>query len=192
MSELLLSRIRELVAARATFSFETTLAARSYRTSILEWRRLGYRVVLYFIWLLSAEMAINRVASRVQEGGHDIPEAIVRRRYTRGLTNLFELYAPIVSNAYVFDGTAFLPILVAEINGEDTLVLDYNRWELIIRQRTDEFISVCVNQFRFSSNSRQFFTNWFRSKTKRRNKRISALQADSHVLHTIYNSPCSR
>jgi predicted ABC-type ATPase len=136
-SELLLGRIRELVAARATFSFETTLAARSYRTSIVEWRSLGYRVVLYFIWLRSAEMAIERVASRVQQGGHDIPEAVVRRRYTRGLTNLFELYAPIVSNAYVFDGTAFPPILVTEIDGENTLVLDYTRWELIVRQRTD-------------------------------------------------------
>lgn len=136
-SELLLKRIDELVAVRATFSFETTLAARSYRTSILEWRRLGYRVVLFFIWLHSAEMAIDRVASRVLQGGHYIPDAVVRRRYARGLTNLFELYSPIVSNAYVFDGTAFPPILVAEIEGENTLVLDYTRWELIARKRKD-------------------------------------------------------
>jgi len=136
-SELLLSRIRELVATRVTFSFETTLAARSYRTSIVEWRRLGYRVVLYFIWLSSAEMAIERVAGRVQQGGHHIPETVVRRRYARGLRNLFELYTPIVSNVYVFDGTAFPPILVAEIDGENTLVLDYTRWQLIARERTD-------------------------------------------------------
>ncbi|MFM8264395.1 MAG: AAA family ATPase [Pirellula sp.] len=136
-SELLLSRIRELAAASATFSFETTLAARSYRTSILEWQRLGYRVVLYFIWLRSAEMAIERVAGRVQQGGHHIPEDVVRRRYTRGLTNLFDLYLPIVSNAYVFDGTAFPPILVAEIEGENTLVLDYTRWKLIARERME-------------------------------------------------------
>ena len=83
-SELLLSRIRELVAARATFSFETTLAARNYHTSIVEWRRVGYRHVLYFIWLRSAEMAIERVAGRVQQGGHYIPEVVVRRLYSMG------------------------------------------------------------------------------------------------------------
>ncbi len=84
-SELLLKRIDELVATRTPFSFETTLAARSYQASIMEWRRVGYRVVLYFIWLRSAEMAIERVAGRVQQGGHYIPEEVVRRRYERGM-----------------------------------------------------------------------------------------------------------
>jgi predicted ABC-type ATPase len=64
VSELMLSRISELVAARATFSFETTLAARSYRTSILEWRRSGYRVVLYFIWLPSHQFQSLRLRGK--------------------------------------------------------------------------------------------------------------------------------
>ncbi len=136
-SELLLSRIRELVAARATFSFETTLAARSYRTSILEWRRLGYRVVLYFIWLPSPELAIQRVAKRVREGGHNIPEAVVRRRYARGLANLIDLYIPIVTTVCVYDGASFPPIPIAEIEGERKLVLDYNRWERVQLHRKD-------------------------------------------------------
>lgn len=66
--------VSSVVAALGRISFETTLTPTSYRTSILEWRRLGYRVVLYFIWFLSAEIAIDRVASRVQQGGHDTPE----------------------------------------------------------------------------------------------------------------------
>ena len=130
-SELLLKRIDELVATRTTFSFETTLAARSYRTSILEWRRLGYRVVLYFIWLPSPELAIQRVAKRVREGGHNIPDAVVRRRYARGLANLFDLYIPIVTTVCVYDGASFPPIPIAEIEGERKLVLDYNGWERV-------------------------------------------------------------
>jgi predicted ABC-type ATPase len=96
---------------------------------------LGYRVVLYFIWLRSAEMAIERVAGRVQQGGHYIYEDVVRRRYDRRMRNLFELYAPIVSNVYVFDGTAFPPILVAQIEGENSHVLDYTRWQDIVRKK---------------------------------------------------------
>ena len=137
-SELLLRRIDELVATRSTFSFETTLAARSYQTSIMEWHRLGYRIVLYFIWLPSAELAIQRVAKRVREGGHNIPEAVVRRRYARGLANLFNLYIPLVTTVCVYDGASFPPVPIADIEGERELVLDYNRWERIQRHRKDE------------------------------------------------------
>jgi predicted ABC-type ATPase len=136
-SELLLKRIDELVAVRATFSFETTLAARSYRTSILEWRRLGYCVFLFFIWLPSAEMAMQRVTKRVREGGHNIPEAVIRRRYARGLTNLFHLYLPVVSKACIYDGSCFPPIPVAEIDGEREQVFDYTLWERIQLQGKD-------------------------------------------------------
>lgn len=138
-SELLLKRIDELVATRTTFSFETTLAARSYRASILQWRRLGYRVALYFIWLPSPEMAIRRVSKRVREGGHNVPETVIRRRYARGLANLFDLYIPIVTSVCVFDGASFPPVSVAEIEGEKTCVLDYNRWERIQPHRKDAF-----------------------------------------------------
>ena len=136
-SELLLKRIDELVATRTTFSFETTLAARSYQASIVEWRRLGYRLVLYFIWLPSAELAIHRVAKRVREGGHIIPEAVVRRRYARGLANLFDLYIPIVTTVCVYDGASFPPVPIAEIVGEREQVLDYNRWERVHLHRKD-------------------------------------------------------
>ena len=136
-SELMLKRIDELVAARATFSFETTLSARSYRASIPEWRRLGYRVAMYFIWLPSAEMAIQRVARRVREGGHNIPESVVRRRYARGLANLFKLYIPVVSRVCIYDGACFPPTPIVEIDGEREQVFDYNRWEGIQLQGKD-------------------------------------------------------
>jgi predicted ABC-type ATPase len=76
-------------------------------------------------------LAIQRVANRVREGGHNIPEAVVRRRYARGLTNLLDLYIPIVNTTCVYDGASFPPIPIAEIDGERELVLDYNNWERI-------------------------------------------------------------
>jgi predicted ABC-type ATPase len=81
---------------------------------------------MYFIWLPSPELAIQRVAKRVREGGHNIPDAVVRRRYARGLTNLFDLYIPIVTTVCVYEGASFPLIPIAEIEGEKKLVLDYN------------------------------------------------------------------
>ena len=136
-SELLLKRIDELVSTRSTFSFETTLAARSYHGSVIQWRRLGYRVILYLILLPNPELAIQIVAKRVREGGHNIPETVVRRRFARGLANLLDLYIPIVNTTCVFDGASFPPIPIAVIDGEKELVLDYNSWERIQLHRKD-------------------------------------------------------
>ena len=136
-SELLLKRIDELVSTRLTFSFETTLAARSYHGSVIQWRRLGYRVILYFIWLPNPELAIQRVAKRVREGGHNIPETVVRRRFARGLANLLDLYIPIVDTTCVYDGASFPPIPIDETDGENELVLDYNRRERIQLHRKE-------------------------------------------------------
>ena len=90
-----------------------------------------------FIWLPSPELAIQRVAKRVREGGHNIPDAVVRRRYARGLANLFDLYIPIVTTVCVYDGASFPPIPIAEIEGERKLVLDYNGWERVQLHRKD-------------------------------------------------------
>ena len=109
----------------------------SYHGSVIQWRRLGYRVILYFIWLPNPELAIQRVAKRVREGGHNIPETVVRRRYARGLANLADLYIPIVNTTCVFDGASFPPIQIAVIDGEKELVLDYNSWERIQLHRKE-------------------------------------------------------
>lgn len=76
MSELLLRRIDELVATRTLLSIETTLAARRYKASIIERRSSGYRVVLFFIWHHSAELAILKVAEHMRNGGPNIPDSM--------------------------------------------------------------------------------------------------------------------
>ena len=89
---LMLTRIKTLLAAQEDFALETTLATKSYVSLVKEAQQNGYRVHLLFFWLNSVALAIERVALRVQEGGHHIPEAVIRRRYEGGLRNFFRLY----------------------------------------------------------------------------------------------------
>ena len=135
-SELLLQRIDELVESHSSFSFETTLAARSYRNSSLKWKAKGYQVFLVYLWLPSAGVAVERVATRVKEGGHFIPEEVIRRRYRRGLDNLFELYQPVVSTVQIRDGSRLPPALVWEKDQDAERILNYNRWIDIQNSRT--------------------------------------------------------
>ena len=75
---LLLERIKELSEAREDFGFETTLSGRGHTRLLTEIRQSGYRVLLFFLWLPSADLAVERVANRVQQGGHNVTEDVVR------------------------------------------------------------------------------------------------------------------
>ena len=92
---LMLQELARHFAARTSFAFETTLSGRGYLRLIREWQAAGYRVKLIFLQLASAEEAIARVAQRVQQGGHNIPDAVVRRRFAAGKDNFQRLYAPL-------------------------------------------------------------------------------------------------
>lgn len=103
---LMLQRIEELLKEDVTFAIETTLATRSYVNLVMRAQRQGYRVNLLYFWLSSPELAMRRVAERVSKGGHDIPEEIIRRRYTAGINNLFKLFMPVVDYWAIFDNSA--------------------------------------------------------------------------------------
>lgn len=92
---LMLTRINELLQSGIDFAFETTLATRSYVNTIKEAKEKGYFVTILYFWLNSPELAVERVKIRVQEGGHHIPEEIIKRIYDLGISNLFKLYIPI-------------------------------------------------------------------------------------------------
>jgi predicted ABC-type ATPase len=110
----MLSRLRELAKNRQSFSFETTLATRSYASWLGRLKQTGYEFHLFFLWLSTAELAIQRVSDRVRRGGHFVSENVVRRRYGRSLNNLFDLYAPLADTWAVYDNSAHgSPILVA-------------------------------------------------------------------------------
>ncbi|MCZ7634187.1 hypothetical protein FBT69_09915 [Synechococcales cyanobacterium CNB] len=114
---IMLARMRELAGVRATFAFETTLATRSYAPWLSRMRQTGYRATLVFLSLPSADAAVERVRGRVAEGGHDVPEPVVRRRYARGLRNLWNLYLPLADDWSVYDNAGRTPDLMAVGSG---------------------------------------------------------------------------
>jgi len=79
---------RTMIASRISFARESTLTAKFDFQIMQMAREAGYAIHLTYIRLETPELAISRVRSRVQQGGHDVPEADIRRRYRRSLENL--------------------------------------------------------------------------------------------------------
>jgi predicted ABC-type ATPase len=102
---IMLQRIDELLNQQADFGFESTLATKSYRKTIEEAQQSGYFVTLIYFWLNSVELAIERVNRRVAAGGHNIPEEIIRRRYTSGIKNLINLFIPVADYWMIIDNS---------------------------------------------------------------------------------------
>ena len=111
---IMLYRVNELLKDGKTFALETTLATKSYKPKILEAQKNGYKVRLLFFWLNDVELAINRVATRVAEGGHNIPTDVIERRYVNGIKNLFDIYLPIVDEATIVDNSVDELVIFAE------------------------------------------------------------------------------
>lgn len=111
---IMLHRIRELLVEGHDFAFETTLSTRSYVSLIKEAKQRGYNVTLVFYWLDSHDTAKERVKHRVLNGGHNIPDDVIERRYKRGIQNLTELYISQVEYWMVFDNNTKKSNLVAE------------------------------------------------------------------------------
>ena len=111
---LMLSMIRDYVRRGESFAFETTLSGRSYARLIPHWREQGYSVELFFLRLSRPEIAIARVKQRVAEGGHDVPESVIRRRFHAGLRNFEHIYKGLVDKWAVYDNSGNEPVLLEE------------------------------------------------------------------------------
>lgn len=102
---LMLERIQGHMGHGVDFAFETTLSTRSYVKLLEQAHFLGYQSTLLFFYLDSPELAIRRVETRVQEGGHNIPTDTIIRRYHLGLSNFFMLFKPVVSDWMFIDNS---------------------------------------------------------------------------------------
>jgi predicted ABC-type ATPase len=127
---IMLERIDSLLKLNENFAFETTLSTKSYKHRLLEAKENGYTIKLLFFWLPSIEMAINRVAIRVLEGGHNIPTDVIARRYSRGIENVFKIYIPLCDDWAVFDNSDNVPELIAEGIQSEALVVNEKSWTL--------------------------------------------------------------
>ena len=110
---IMLELIDDHVARGDSFAFETTLAGKSYARHIPRWQAAGYHVTLLFLALPSAEAALQRVRERVAQGGHSIPEAVVRRRFLAGKLNFEAVYKPLVDAWALYDNSNGEPVLLS-------------------------------------------------------------------------------
>ena len=111
---IMLKRINELLETNQNFAFETTLATKSYKSKIAGAKTKNYTVTLLFFWLQNIDLAIERVKTRVLEGGHHIETEVIKRRYRNGIKNLFEIYLPIVDEVMIFDNSEGKHDLIAK------------------------------------------------------------------------------
>jgi predicted ABC-type ATPase len=108
----MLNEITGCVERGESFAFESTLAGMAYLRHIKNWRDLGYHVSLFFLSLRSADMAVARVAERVRQGGHDIPEVVIRRRFDAGKKHFDHGYRAAVDAWALYDNSGNAPILI--------------------------------------------------------------------------------
>ncbi len=133
---IMLQRIDELLPQKVDFAIETTLSTRSYVQLVRRAQALGYKVHLIFFFLENEEQAIARVAQRVSNGGHGIPEEDIRRRFTRGIYNLINLYMPICDSVLVYNNMRTPAQLVARKKTQTGAigVIESEMWKQLIQK----------------------------------------------------------
>ena len=110
----MIEMMRKYVEKGESFSFETTLSGRVYTRFIPQWQEMGYRIKLFFLKLPDPDFAIARVKQRVKEGGHDVPEEVVRRRFYTGFNQFETIYNNLVDEWALYDNSEKRPILIRE------------------------------------------------------------------------------
>lgn len=110
---IMLKQIHLLADRGCDFGFETTLSGKTHVRLLHDLRERGYRIHFFFLWVSSIDIALERIADRVRRGGHNVPEDVVRRRFKKGLPNLFQLYRPLLDSWVVFDNSSDTPYMIA-------------------------------------------------------------------------------
>ena len=109
----MLQEIHRRVRAGESFAFETTLSGRRYARLIPRWRSAGYHIKLIFLSLPSSDLAVARISARVVQGGHDVPEQVIRRRFDAGLRNFEDVYRGLVNSWALYENSERTPRLIA-------------------------------------------------------------------------------
>ena len=135
---IMLRKINDFINKKYDFAFETTLSTKSHTKTIEKAKENEYEITLLFLFLDSVDLAIERVKARVEEGGHDIPEKVIRRRYFAGIKNLFDLYIPVCDYWIITNNSTPNLELIAEGNYKDVYRIENNRiFELMKKMAYD-------------------------------------------------------
>lgn len=120
---IVLEQLHALTASRQDFAVESTLSGRTYIPFLKKMKQEGYIIHMFFLWIPSVQLSLARIKERVEQGGHHIPSADVRRRFKKSLGNFWNDYSPLADYWQIFDNASPSPRLIAEgKNGIITIV----------------------------------------------------------------------
>ena len=131
--KILLREIKTRVRKGEDFAFETTLSGRSYVRLLKELRSKDWKIVLFYLWIPSAEFSRLRVQQRVEAGGHDIPDDAIARRYSRTVSNFLTVFMPLCDEASCYDNSNPKPVMVFEQYIQERIIIDKRRYETVLR-----------------------------------------------------------
>jgi predicted ABC-type ATPase len=133
-ARLMLEEIGLHAARGHDFGFETTLAGRGNAALLRGLKHKGYDIHLFFLWVPSVDLSLSRIKGRVLEGGHDVPESVVRRRFDRSRRNFLLYYRQIAASWMLFDNSGETPAAIA--------FQEQNHLHIVIQDRYDKFMSI--------------------------------------------------
>ena len=115
---IVLEQIHSLGRNQRDFGFESTLAGKTQIRLMREFKRNGYNIHLFYLWITSVDLAMERIADRVRKGGHSVPEETVRRRFGKSLFNFINIYRSLVDTWHLFNNSSEKPRSIAEYDGQ--------------------------------------------------------------------------
>jgi predicted ABC-type ATPase len=136
---IMLEQIHLLAKRGVDFGFETTLSGKTYVKLLQDLKKSGYLIHIFFLWIPNVELAVERIKLRVRNGGHHIPEAIVRRHFGRSLPNFLRIYKPLADSWTIFDNSVDTPKMIAfsEQPGK-TEILDSDLFSILLRSKEEQ------------------------------------------------------
>lgn len=135
---LMLEQIHSLAERGVDFGFETTLSGKTYVKLLQGMKKGGYLVHIFFLWITNVELGLERIKLRVRNGGHAIPEAIVRRRFGRSLPNFLRVYKPLADSWTIFDNSRDVPKMTAFEESGKIEILDLDLFNILLKYKGNQ------------------------------------------------------
>jgi len=132
--KIMLKQIHLLADRLVDFGFETTLAGKGYIRLLQSLKDRGYIIHLFYLWVRSIDIALERIEGRVEMGGHNVPEDVVRRRYHKGMSNFSKLYRPLTDFWATYDNSTDTPHLIAYKEHDKLEIIDHEKFNRILKE----------------------------------------------------------
>jgi predicted ABC-type ATPase len=135
---LMLEQIHSLAERGLDFGFETTLSGKTYVKLLQEMKKGGYLTHIFFLRISNVKLALERIQLRIQNGGHRVPEVIVRRRFSRSLPNFFRFYKPLADLWTIFDNSGDVPKMIVFEESGKIEILDPDLFGILLKYREEQ------------------------------------------------------